>query len=141
MDASPKTQLTDVMTIDRLADFGAAWRAKDVDRLMSFMTDDCVFRASVGTEPGTVFHGRDEVRHGFELMLVYDAGAEAHGGLAFIAGDRGASQWSYSLTAADGTVTEVQGCDLYEFAGDRIRIKDAYRKVHGDITSSTSHRG
>ena len=81
------------MTVDRLADFGAAWRAGDVDRLMSFMT-----------------------------------------------GDRGASQWAYPCTTADGTVIEVQGCDLYKFAGDRIRVKDAYRKVHGDITQPTPGR-
>jgi taurine dehydrogenase small subunit len=140
MDASARTQAADVMTMDRLADFGAAWRAGDVDRLMSFMTGDCVFRASVGTGPGTVFHGRDEVRRGFELMLAYDEDAEAHGGLAFIAGDRGASQWAYSSTTADGTVIEVQGCDLYEFAGDLIRVKDAYRKVHGDITQPAPGR-
>jgi ketosteroid isomerase-like protein len=134
MDAVAEAQVTDVMTMDRLADFGAAWRGGDVDRLMSFMTHDCVFRASVGAGPGTVFQGRDEVHRGFELMLAHDEGAEAHGGLAFIAGDRGASQWSYSYTTADGTVIEVQGCDLYEFAGDLIRVKDAYRKVYGDIT-------
>ncbi len=134
MDASAKTQAADVMTMDRLADFGAAWRAGDVDRLMSFMVGDCVFRASVGTGPGSIFQGRDEVRRGFELMLAYDEGAEAHGGLAFITGDRGASRWAYSSTTADGTVIEVQGCDLYEFVGDLIRVKDADRKVHGDIT-------
>lgn len=141
MDATAKARMTDVMTTDRLADFGAAWRAKDVDRLMSFMTSDCVFRASVGTEPGTVFRGRDEVRSGFELMLAYDEGAEAHGGLVFIAGDRGVSQWAYSYTTADGAVVEVQGCDLYEFAGDLIRVKDAYRKAHGDITRPAPDRG
>jgi taurine dehydrogenase small subunit len=140
MGASAKTQAADVMTMDRLADFGAAWRAGDVDRLMSFMAGDCVFRASVGTGPGTVFQGRDEVRRGFELMLTYDEGAEAHAGLTFIAGDRGASQWAYSHTTADGTVSEVQGCDLYEFAGDLIRVKDAYRKVHGDITQPAPGR-
>lgn len=128
------------MTTDRLAEFGAAWRAGDVDRLMSFMTSDCVFRASVGTGPGSVFQGRDQVRRGFELMLAYDEGAESHGGLAFIAGDRGASQWAYSFSAADGTVTKVEGCDLYEFAGDLIRVKDAYRKVHDDITRPAADR-
>src|SRR5215468_11622321 len=102
MDGSARPQAAGVMTVGRLADFGAAWRAGDVDRLMSFMTGDCVFRASVGIEPGTVFQGRDEVRRGFELMLAYDEGAEAHGGSAFIAGDRGASRWSYHYTTADG---------------------------------------
>jgi len=45
-----------------------------------------------------------------------------------------------SHTAADGTVIEVQGCDLYEFADDLIRVKDAYRKVHGDITQPAPGR-
>ncbi|WP_431894079.1 nuclear transport factor 2 family protein [Nonomuraea sp. bgisy101] len=121
------------MTLERLADFGAAWKKKDLDLLMEFMTDDCVFHASVGVEPGTTFRGRDEVRRGFALMIAHDEGLESQGGDAFIAGDRGASQWSYSRTDEDGQVHEVHGCDLFEFEGDRIRVKDAYRKVHGDI--------
>jgi SnoaL-like domain len=134
MDASTSSSEVAEMTLDRLSDFGEAWRSKDIDRLMSFMTDDCVFGASVGEEPGTTFYGRDEVRRGFELMLAHDAGAEAHGGFAFIAGDRGASQWSYSYKSAAGGTIHVHGCDLYEFVGDRIRVKDAYRKTGGDIT-------
>ncbi|MER6950867.1 nuclear transport factor 2 family protein [Nonomuraea sp. NPDC000554] len=121
------------MTLERLAEFGEAWRKKDLDRLMEFMTDDCVFRASVGVEPGTTFRGRDEVRRGFELMLAYDAGFESQGGDAFITGDRGASQWSYSRTDEDGRLHQVHGCDFFTFVGDRIRVKDAYRRVHGDI--------
>ncbi|MGW7693901.1 nuclear transport factor 2 family protein [Streptomyces asiaticus] len=122
------------MTLERLAGFGEAWRRKDLDLLMEFMTDDCVFRASVGPEPGMTFRGRAEVRKGFELMLAYDAGLESRpGGVAFIAGDRGASQWSYTGTDADGQAHEVHGCDMFEFDGDRIRVKDAYRRVYGDI--------
>lgn len=121
------------MTLERLADFGAAWKKKDLDLLMEFMTDDCVFHASVGPGPGTTFRGRDEVRRGFALMIAHDEGYESQGGDAFIAGDRGASQWSYSRTDEDGRVHEVHGCDLFAFEGDRIRVKDAYRKVHGDI--------
>jgi hypothetical protein len=114
------------MTLERLAEFGDAWRRKDIDTLMSFMADDCEFRASVGPEPGATFVGRDEVRRGFELMLAYDEAAEGYGGTAFIQGDLGVSQWSLRY----GTV-EVRGCDIYEFAGDLIRVKDAYRKVMG----------
>ncbi|MGW4072252.1 hypothetical protein ACWELB_01800 [Streptomyces asiaticus] len=54
------------------------------------------------------FRGRAEVRKGFELMLAYDAGLESRpGGVAFIAGDRGASQWSYTGTDADGRVHDL----------------------------------
>lgn len=121
------------MTLERLAEFGEAWRRKDLDALMEFMTDDCQFRASVGAEPGTTFTGRDDVRRGFELMLRYDEAAEAHGGHAFVHGRLGASQWAFEYSGQDGTTVEVRGCDLYEFEGDRIRVKDAYRKVLGEI--------
>ncbi|MFI9560253.1 nuclear transport factor 2 family protein [Nonomuraea endophytica] len=121
------------MTVERLAEFGAAWQDKDLDRLMDLMTDDCVFRSSVGPEPGATFRGRAEVRRGFALMLAYDEGSESHEGISFVAGDRGAVQWSYTRTDEDGRVHRLDGCDLFEFDGDRIRVKDAYRKVLGDI--------
>jgi hypothetical protein len=121
------------MTTERLRAFGEAWRCGDVDALMSFMTEDCVFRSSVGPGPGADFHGPDAVRIGFELMLEYDARGEGRDGDLLIAGDLGASRWSYARTEEDGRETVVRGCDLFEFVGDRIRVKDAYRKVDGDI--------
>ena len=114
------------MTLERLARFGDAWRRKDVEALMEFMTDDCEFRASVGPEPGTTFRGRDDVRRGFELMLRDDEQAEARSGHAFIDGDVGVAQWSFG---------DVRGCDVFEFDGDLIKVKDAYRKVQGTIDS------
>ncbi|WOX19985.1 nuclear transport factor 2 family protein [Streptomyces solicathayae] len=127
------------MTLERLAQFGDAWRRKDLDALMDFMTEDCEFRASVGNEPGTTFRGHDQVRMGFALMMAFDEGYESRpGGTAFISGDQGAPQWSYVRTDEAGTVHEVHGCDLFRFEGDRIRVKDAYRKVDADITNSRS---
>ena len=124
------------MTVERLARFGDAWRRKDLDALMEFMTEDCVFHASVGAEPGTTFRGSDEVRRGFALMMAFDEGYESRpGGTAFITGDQGATQWSYVHTDESGVVHEVRGCDLFTFEGDRIRVKDAYRKVDTDITA------
>lgn len=120
--------------LEILKAFGEAWLAQDLDRLMSFMSDDCEFRASVGAEPGTTFVGRDEVRRGFQLMLDYDADAEGQTGIAFVDGDVGASQWSYAYVRPDGSRVQVRGCDIWQFAGDKIRLKDAYRKVDGDIT-------
>ena len=53
-----------------LQSFGAAWDAKDLDKLMSFVTEDCVYSASIGPEPGQTFRGRDAVRAGFAAMLI-----------------------------------------------------------------------
>jgi ketosteroid isomerase-like protein len=121
------------MTLERVAQFGDVWRRGDVNTLRSYIADDCEFRVSVGHERGSSFIGREAVRRGFELMLAYDAGAEGHGGHTFVDGDVGASQWSFGYEQPDGSTVEVRGCDICEFAGDRIRVKDAYRKVAGAI--------
>ncbi len=57
--------------------FADAWNRHDVDRLMSFMAQDCVFDASAGTEVcGTRYKGRDQVRKGFSE--VFAAFSDAH---------------------------------------------------------------
>ena len=41
--------------------FADAWNRHDVDRLMTFMSDDCVFEASAGPEVcGTRYEGREQ---------------------------------------------------------------------------------
>ncbi|MBE2241274.1 MAG: nuclear transport factor 2 family protein, partial [Burkholderiaceae bacterium] len=37
---------TEQVSIEVLQEFAEAWNRHDVDALMSFMTDDCVFEAS-----------------------------------------------------------------------------------------------
>lgn len=36
------------MTVETLQAFADAWNRHDIDALMAFMTDDCVFEASAG---------------------------------------------------------------------------------------------
>ncbi|HKA68187.1 MAG TPA: nuclear transport factor 2 family protein [Actinomycetes bacterium] len=112
-----------------LARFDAAWTAGDIDTLMSLVTRDCVYFASVGPEPGTTYRGWDEVRRGFAEMLAYDRGRERRGGLASVCGDRAVAEWSFTETGADGRERVIRGCDIFEFAGGRICKKDAFRKV------------
>ena len=45
-----------------------------------------------------------------------------------MAGDRGLSEWVFTGTAADGRKVEVNGCDLFTFANDKIAVKSAYFK-------------
>jgi ketosteroid isomerase-like protein len=117
---------------ERLRAFGRAWADKDVDKLMSFMTDDCVYLASVGQEPGTTYRGPEEVRRGFAEMLAFDTGMERRGGAISIAGDVGFAEWAFEERLPDGSRL-VRGCDIFEFAGDLIRKKDAFRKVMGTV--------
>ncbi len=116
------------MTVERLEAFNDAWARADVPALMEFMTDDCIYKASVGPEPGRTFVGHEAVRRGFEALLAHDAGAESRGGRCFVAGDIGLAEWSY-VYMRNGHRLEVRGCDIFEFSGDKIRRKDAFRKT------------
>src|SRR5580765_8103215 len=55
--------------------FSGAWAKRDIDGLMALVTDDVVYGASVGPEPGATFRGRDEVRRGFETHAAPRSGA------------------------------------------------------------------
>jgi rhodanese-related sulfurtransferase/ketosteroid isomerase-like protein len=117
------------MTLERLQQFSDAWSRGDVDALMSFMTDDCVYFSSVGPEPGTSYHGREQVRRGFTEMLAFDRDRERQSGPALIVGNVGVAEWSFA-EARDGSQSLViRGCDIFEFRGEKIRKKDAFRKV------------
>ena len=111
-------------------EFGAAWSRKDVDALMSYVADDCVYQASVGPEPGETFRGRAEVRRGIEKMLSHDDTGESRAGRVVMAGNFGISEWSY-VFEAEGRTYEVRGCDLFECENGKIKRKDAFRKTFG----------
>ena len=111
-----------------LRDFTAAWDSRDIDRLMLYMTEDCVYVASVGPEPGRTYVGAAAVREGFREMLAYDADGESKGGRTFIAGHVDVAEWSYLKRGSKGSIVEVRGCDVLEFRGEKIARKDAFRK-------------
>src|SRR5215213_8979626 len=92
------------VTPEVLQAFADAWNRHDVDALMTFMTDDCVFEASAGPDVcGARYVGRDAVRAGF--AQVWATFPDAHWGNArhFLQGERGVSEWMFTGTRADGT--------------------------------------
>jgi len=109
--------------------FADAWNRHDVDALMSFMAEDCVFESSAGSELcGTRYLGSHSVRAGF--AEVWANFPDAHWGNArhFVAGERGVSEWTFTGTRNDGTRVEVHGCDLFTFRDGKIALKNSYRK-------------
>ena len=117
------------VTTESLQAFADAWNRHDIDALMSFMTDDCVFESSAGAEAcGTRSKGRTAVRAAF--AEVWATFPDAHWGNAyhFVCGDRGVSEWTFTGTRLDGAWVEVQGCDLFTFRDGMIAVKNSYRK-------------
>ena len=120
---------TPEVTTEMLQAFADAWNRHDVDALMSFMTVDCVFEASAGSDiSGTRYVGREAVRAGF--AAVWAIFPDAHWGSPrhFIHEDRGVSEWTFTGTRSDGTRVEVNGCDVFTFEDGKISLKNSYRK-------------
>ena len=58
------------VTGDFLQAFAEAWNRHDIDAIMSFMAEDCVFELSSGPDvSGTHYEGRDQVREGYVKIL------------------------------------------------------------------------
>jgi len=113
------------MTSERLDAFMDAWNAHDVEGIVSFFADDCEFHASVGPElMGASYAGRDEIRKGVTAFFERFPDGRFEDASAWVAGERGASEWTFVSGGA-----AVRGCDLFEFEGDRIRVKNAFRKI------------
>jgi len=117
------------ITTDFLQAFADAFNAHDVKAIMSFMTEDCVFEASSGTEAnGEKFWGQEDVRKAFENVFATFPDAHWANAQHFISGNRGFSEWVFTGKKSDGTRVEVTGCDLFTFKDGKIAIKNSYRK-------------
>ncbi len=116
--------------------FTDAWNRHDIDALMSFMTDDCVFQTAAGPERCGARHaGRDAVRKAFAQAWATFPDAQWMNGRHVVAGDRGVSEWTFVGTKADGTKVEADGCDLFTFIDGRIAVKNAFRKDRPSIAA------
>ena len=107
-----------------------AFNAHDVDAILSFFTEDCVFDMPRGPAPGgRRLIGKQQVRAGIQSR--FDGIPDIHYGddRHWTCGDRGVSEWTIRGTLATGEPIEVRGCDLFEFSGGKISRKDSFWKI------------
>jgi ketosteroid isomerase-like protein len=118
-------------TPELLRELVAAFNDHDLDRIMEFFSEDCVFDSPRGTGPGgTRFVGPAAVREGLAQRFAgipdVHYGDDEH----WVCGDRGVSRWLLTGTTTLGERVEVRGCDLFDLADDgRITRKDSYWKL------------
>ena len=124
------------VTTKVLQAFADAWNRHDIDALMSFMTEDCVFEASAGPDVcGTRYVGCEAVRAGFAEVWSTFPDAQWGNARHFVQGERGVSEWTFTGTRADGTRVEVHGCDVFTFKDGKIALKDSYRKISPPVAA------
>ena len=117
------------LTATDLQDLFDAFNRHDIDGIMRFFAEDCVFNAVGGSEVyGTRIEGANAIAEAFsgvwKSMPDAQWGKHSH----FVAGDRGVSEWTFSGTAADSSRIEAEGCDLFTFHNGKIVRKQAFRK-------------
>ena len=104
------TTMDKSVSAEMLAEFAAAWNRHDIDALMSFMSEDCVFLTVAGPEQwGARHEGPDAVRR-------------LRGGLAELSGRAVAQRPALGLRRAWRV-----GIDLHRHGGGRL----ARRGRHG----------
>jgi ketosteroid isomerase-like protein len=113
-----------------LRDIAAGFDTHDLDRIMRHFADDAVFEAPRGPDRwGQRFEGRDAVREAFAGRFSGIPDVRYTDDDHFVAGDRGASEWTLSGTTLDGQRIEVRGCDLWTFRDGVVVKKDSYWKI------------
>ncbi|MBA3598134.1 MAG: nuclear transport factor 2 family protein [Methylibium sp.] len=120
-----------------LAAFGEAWNRHDIDALMSFMSEDCVFDTAAGAERfGSRHVGQAAVRKAFAAAWEAVPDAQWRDATHLVQGDKGFSQWTFTGTAADGSRIEVDGIDLFTFKGAKIHSKNVFRKARPNLPAA-----
>ena len=113
-----------------LKGFLEAFNRHDLDSIMGYFAEDCVFYMPRGSVPrGDRYVGKNEVRAGlakrFEGIPDVHYGEDQH----WVCGDFGVSEWTLTGTSASGQKIEVRGVDLLEFAQGKIARKDSFWKI------------
>ena len=125
------------VTVATLEAFSDAWNRHDIDALMGFMHEDCVFQTAAGNEAcGTRHSGTAAVRKAFAAAWEAVPDAQWINGRHFVSGDFGTSQWTFTGTAADGSRIETDGIDVFSFKDGKIALKNVFRKARPNLPAA-----
>ena len=118
------------VSMELLAAINQAFNRRDADKIVEFFHDDAVFHMASGPDPdGRAVRGKDAIRKVLadRFEVIPDMRWEHID--EFIIGDLAVTVWRVKGNAADGTVLDYQGCDLFHFRDGLIQDKDTYWKI------------
>ncbi len=123
--------------LELLKAYTQAWNDHDIDAIMSMMTNDCVFYAIAGNEvEGTTHQGHEKVRVAFESAWKnFPDAAWLDGDFYMLDANHAVSTSRFKGTDLHGGMHEALMVDLFTFEGDKIAIKNAFRKNRPPVTS------
>lgn len=119
------------MKSNLLLQFAEAWSRKDIPAVMEFFTEDCSYAPSI-VDHKIMATGKQEVAELIHKMILHDHARSTKVFNMHIHGNFGFWEWEYT-TEND---VLLRGCDIFEFDHNKIKIKNAFRKIdryHGDV--------
>jgi uncharacterized protein (TIGR03086 family) len=111
-----------------LVRFSAAFAARDVDRIMSLMTDDCVFESTSPAPDGQRHEGAEAVRRVWEQLFAETSEPTFVEEESFVSKDRAVVRWRFTWAEPDGTSGHVRGVDVMRFRDRKVSAKLSYVK-------------
>ena len=111
-----------------VARFNDALNHHDIDTMMQYLTDDCVFENTSPFPDGTRYEGQRAVRAFWEEFF---RGAQKQAieiEEIFACGNRGVMRWVYRWQGADAQSGHIRGVDIYSVRDGRIVEKMSYVK-------------
>ena len=122
--------MSNLVTQELLKGFLEAFNRHDLDAIMDYFAEDCVFYMPRGAGPrGDRYAGKAQVRAGlakrFEGIPDVHYGQDQH----WVGQDFGVSEWTLTGTSLTGKKIAVRGVDLLEFAQGKITRKDSFWKI------------
>ncbi|HEX5214094.1 MAG TPA: nuclear transport factor 2 family protein [Vicinamibacterales bacterium] len=117
-------------TLALLKAFLDAFNRHDLDAIMSYFADDCVFYMPRGAGPrGDRFVGKPEVRAGLAKRFAGIPDVHYGDDRHWAGDDFGVSEWTLTGTTVAGKRLEVRGVDVLEFVDGKITRKDSFWKI------------
>ena len=122
--------MSESVTHELLKGFLEAFNLHDLDAIMAYFAEDCIFYMPRGSAPrGDRYVGKEQVREG--LAKRFEGIPDAHYGedQHWVCGDLGVSEWTLTGTSVSGKKLNVRGVDLLEFAHGKIIRKASFWKI------------
>jgi len=122
--------MSEQVTHELLKGFLEAFNRHDLDSIMAYFAEDCIFYMPRGARPrGDRYVGKNEVRAAWQndsrVFPDVHYGDDQH----WVCGDFGVSEWTLTGTSLSGQSIEVRGVDLLQFAQGKITRKDSFWKI------------
>ena len=117
------------VSLELIDEITEAFNRHDVAAVVGYFAEDGIFLLPRGDKPwGRRLEGKAEI-HAF-LTERFAAISQMHWETIsrWSAGNRATLEWIVRATLPSGEKMELNGCDLYQFRGDKIVRKDTYWK-------------